>query len=1741
MEKSWWKQVPDSAVPTTQPLAPEKRNDAEQIFYMAAEDGGSVMTGMSQQELLRKKARSESKKRNKLFGSNKKKRKKNPIVSLPPGLLPNGKKESSNDKFYSSSSMPSDHGSTNNRQRQPRHQPATTAQGRPTTRTIQESPGETPKKSSSGNELWKAQWGLDGKKSATRSDSTFTDNVPTIQKTPSMEMPFSTVPETWAVMNETEDNLFLHPSDSHLSAEQQQRRRSQNQRKDDDNCSIDEYSFPLLSTGALGGILEDVVQQRQQREAMFETERGLESIPELNERHRAISMSRSDGSGRVRFSATAELSTIISSDEGVARSEMDESTDVDVRNSTSFLSYQIDLDSPISVAEILCKSANYTPTPTKRRRKPTSAQSPVQSILRPAKYGDRNGKEIGGLQNAYIRAMSYWKASQILQKRRSPIDEQDDFQRLEEYASKDLTWIPAVTEDNEQLRFVDPSGAELSPIREAKPSSISEANSKSEDWSENEDSETMQRLHFIEAVAAVVIQTAYRRYRGLKLVDALRYQVAHARLQQKKYADEMRRSETEQKKRSTGGSSSFSLESERSKESGNQEDLHHRTLDTPRSPGKSWDGRVPQPVSPQPHSPQKRDQSKAANAEAGSRSLKRSMWNESISESNGQSSRGALHFQSLKTDESLNHPVDSTARNEEIGMMRKQALLDEFAWEEDGEVNSQGIKPKQLQEDFQDNVCEPRPISSAQQQTFNHDNSIAPLGKRRSDGVNRPMQGQIQIDEDIEEPTMEREASREGEGIPYQVQRRINSYDNPLPAVSSKPSFSESVAVSEITMDVYSTCIEEPRRKSVSEYIHKMEGEVNRKSPPEEVVNIGQPVKIIASVGGEGNRSKSAPNKRTDGTEQGRNGWRKDWIQSSRTEPAKTVPVDEATGLSGSSLGDNTNEQDNSGDLDGSFESTVKQRSLPSPYRKPSKKDISSVSSYGDTESSYPGHLLIHGQAVSGNDTSEDLFAQAAVKIQCIFRGFWVRDCINVDHYCAMVIQKAFRGYLCRVNFQYDRYRIVLVQSIWRRSIARSDVAHVLACAILIQAVARGFLHRKKCAISLNFDCERDQSAALVIQCSWRKFWCESVLIRTLVDVLISQSVARGWLARQKLKRLKALNHAQRSSLSNINENQSNQVTESTTGEKQSSRPDYFDNAPDDEKSSDAGGSQRGMSQGSLAGSMTSSDSSLPDTPPKNSQRITLTRSACARPLAPSLGENGMSDARDESPILLTSLDNEEESEPGFIPAVRRAPYGREGISRDGRPPISPGPVKSSKLAERYESGLRQAEKDRNSIKTSSRGSKSQKVQIIPPVDIEDVSSPIGSTANSEESFEDASKDCDTSIVATESSRADSENTEEAEAQRGAEIAKLSKNNRVMQSIHYVENLPEDNPFKGYYKLWAELGLFCPRSTPEATSAIRSSEGSHSGVDPDGVRNIGSSSIENPTLVGGPSSMTDETNSPSVMDPSSMLDETNSAKVEEPSSMLDEMNPEEVEEASSIPKEIQKSQADIDLFDTNVGSIHTSHQIDSLTIAGRNDLHQTVQDDTKTVNPFEQPAPNDPGLMNFEEDTSHSAPLVQIAPPSFVPETALADSASATCNDDDSDLISLPGKTSLSRIPQISLPDSESLKEKDDQLTVVSHGRGASLSGLSTVSGPESKSVNYDGDEAHNRSLVDSAPSEGVSKLLQALSGLTPTKSLDRKVSSAFVPNNVQLDSGLVNVEKNSASDAVTSLSTMPTLPFAEH
>jgi hypothetical protein len=213
----------------------------------------------------------------------------------------------------------------------------------------------------------------------------------------------------------------------------------------------------------------------------------------------------------------------------------------------------------------------------------------------------------------------------------------------------------------------------------------------------------------------------------------------------------------------------------------------------------------------------------------------------------------------------------------------------------------------------------------------------------------------------------------------------------------------------------------------------------------------------------------------------------------------------------------------------------------------------------------------------------------AAVLIQSMWRGFWVRDMLDVDIYCATLIQKSCRGFLCRSRYHEDMGRIVLVQSWWRRNIARDQAAITLAHAIIIQSVYRchrirklvreyratearekqrklamqfqsGFRQQKARQISKEgradkaHELKRVEMAATVIQTRWRTFVSEAKFIRDLVDILIVQAIVRRWLACHRVARIRQRRQAIKNSV--LLDNRQKKVQKMNIGSSEPQAPD---------------------------------------------------------------------------------------------------------------------------------------------------------------------------------------------------------------------------------------------------------------------------------------------------------------------------------------------------------------------------------------------------------------------------------------------------------------------------------------------------------------------------------------------------------------------------------------------------------
>ena len=139
----------------------------------------------------------------------------------------------------------------------------------------------------------------------------------------------------------------------------------------------------------------------------------------------------------------------------------------------------------------------------------------------------------------------------------------------------------------------------------------------------------------------------------------------------------------------------------------------------------------------------------------------------------------------------------------------------------------------------------------------------------------------------------------------------------------------------------------------------------------------------------------------------------------------------------------------------------------------------------------------------------------SAIVIQRIFRGWWARDSLHLDNYCAILLQKSARGFLAKANFYYDMYRIVLAQSYVRTVLARKMAAERSAFVVAIQSQIRGYLARKRTRGFLPEHKLRlaQYAAAAKIQACCRAFLVQERYLNTLADILIVQSMARRWIA----------------------------------------------------------------------------------------------------------------------------------------------------------------------------------------------------------------------------------------------------------------------------------------------------------------------------------------------------------------------------------------------------------------------------------------------------------------------------------------------------------------------------------------------------------------------------------------------------------------------------------------------------
>lgn len=156
-----------------------------------------------------------------------------------------------------------------------------------------------------------------------------------------------------------------------------------------------------------------------------------------------------------------------------------------------------------------------------------------------------------------------------------------------------------------------------------------------------------------------------------------------------------------------------------------------------------------------------------------------------------------------------------------------------------------------------------------------------------------------------------------------------------------------------------------------------------------------------------------------------------------------------------------------------------------------------------------------------------DMFAFAAVRIQAVYRGWYARDCIAIDNYCATIIQKTFRSYMARQMVRVYQQQVAKERMIRQQQAVKERMVRQQKAAA--ERVARQQrLENERMARQQQLENERiareqqiaiaQNLAATIIQSQWRCFLCEMAFLRDYEDILLVQSVARGWVTRHVVK-----------------------------------------------------------------------------------------------------------------------------------------------------------------------------------------------------------------------------------------------------------------------------------------------------------------------------------------------------------------------------------------------------------------------------------------------------------------------------------------------------------------------------------------------------------------------------------------------------------------------------------------------
>jgi abnormal spindle-like microcephaly-associated protein len=151
----------------------------------------------------------------------------------------------------------------------------------------------------------------------------------------------------------------------------------------------------------------------------------------------------------------------------------------------------------------------------------------------------------------------------------------------------------------------------------------------------------------------------------------------------------------------------------------------------------------------------------------------------------------------------------------------------------------------------------------------------------------------------------------------------------------------------------------------------------------------------------------------------------------------------------------------------------------------------------------------------------------SAVQIQAAFRGWSARDKLKDMNNSATQIQKIVRGYLCQVKVYDSIYYIVRLQALVRGCVERASQQKKRLAATQLQKYLRGYKTRLDIfrgsratpfqALYRGHKARQDfyiaVASAKLLQATWRSCAARISYQVEIVDIIITQSVARRWLA----------------------------------------------------------------------------------------------------------------------------------------------------------------------------------------------------------------------------------------------------------------------------------------------------------------------------------------------------------------------------------------------------------------------------------------------------------------------------------------------------------------------------------------------------------------------------------------------------------------------------------------------------